>query len=124
MAYTPMMEQSREVSAKVEERRAREREVRDMMVARVVALRWLGGGVPFAEGEKGKDDRFAQAFAAGYMKVCRDAKIKPPDSQFESLNRNWPNRQKMEAAIEAMHLEIRKLNHQTPHRFVLEKKGK
>ena len=40
------------------------------------------------------------------------------------LNRNWQNRQKMEAAIEAMHLEIRKLNHPTPHRFVLEKKGK
>ena len=121
---TPMMEQSREVSAKVEERRAKEREVRDMMVARVVALRWLGIGVPFAEGEKGKDDRFAQAFAAGYMKACRDAKVNPPDSHFEPLNRNWQNRQKMEAAIEAMHLEIRKLNHPTPHRFVLEKKGK
>ena len=120
---TPMMVQSRRVSAKVEERRAKEREVRDMMVARVVALRWLGGGIPFAEGEKGKDSRFAQAFAAGYMKACRDVKINPPDARFESLNRDWQNRQKMEAAIEAMHLEIRKLNHPTPHRFVLTKSG-
>jgi len=120
---TPMMAQSRKVSSKVEERRAKEREVRSMMVARLVALRWLGG-VPFAEGEKGKDDRFAQAFAAGYMKACRDAKIKPPDANFDSLSKNWPNRKKMEATIEAMHLEIRKLNRPAPHRFVLKKKGR
>jgi len=115
---TPMMCHAREVSKKAEERRSRERDVRGMMVGRCVALRWMFGS-PFAEGEKGKDDRFAQAFAAGYMKACRDNKVKRPDGNFASLNENWPKRDKMEAAIENLHVEIRKMNRPKLHRFVL-----
>lgn len=115
---TPMMAQARSVADKVEKRRGKERDVRSMMVGRCVAIRWMFG-IPFAEDEKGQDDRFAQVFAAGYMKACRDKKIESPDRDFASLYENWSKRGKMEAEIEALHREIRKLNRPVSHHFRL-----
>ncbi len=115
-----MMVQARAVAAKNAEKMAKEKSVRSLWVGRCVALRRMSWDVKFTDDDFA-DDRFALAFANGYLSAC--AKIGksglPDQKMYADFKREWPYVPTREAEVEKLHREIRRLSAPAEHRFEL-----
>lgn len=113
---TPMLLQARKVLELVQKRAAVEKKVRDMFVARLVALRILSYECKFTFDDFA-DDRFTRSFVRGYLYA--NGPKKDMYGYYKGYFDNWKNRERMEKEIESLHLEIRKANRPAPHRYEL-----
>ena len=117
---TPMMAQARAVAAKNAEKMAKEKEIRSLWVARGIAFRRMNWEMRFTDADFA-DDRFALAFANGYLAACAKSggKDLPDQETYRKFKNDWPRVPAREAEIEKLHLAIRRLCAPVEHRFEL-----